>query len=401
MAPFPKNVSWLSNAIQPIGNDDIILSSNANSPSERVQMPFGLGSCAPSQGYNMSTPAALSPTTLRVPQSTSRPATPVAGQRFVGSPFTQGFPTAYQFHPYGALPTPESTIPSNTGDLGRSNTTYCNDFLGTNGPKLQLEYDVDYQRPVFELVRSIDVLGFRAHKTNESGQSSAVSALQRSLSFSLTKSTPPIEGQLRINLQNAVQDTASERPLDSITPQDHRRVLNVYEHQTGEQFLLGVIVYDSSTITYKVSIEMPLSGGYSKTIWLFYDKTGSDTGLPNQWSAILPENATRPCSYAAAARSAVLPVRPAPPQQRDPRYLAPPFYPTPPRGSTPVGGHPRPHSPNAVRHRRNMSRPGHHGQGGPIPAQHPRNSPRASAEPGGGNACPNCHRGFPTSSDLA
>jgi hypothetical protein len=377
-------------------------------------MPFSFSNYVP--GYSGSTPGALSPTTLHVPQSTSRPATPVFGQAFVGGPFTSGFPSAYHLHAYGALSTPEST--ANTGDLGRSITTFCNDFLGRQGPQVELEYDVDYQRPVFELVTNINTLGFRADKTNESGQSSAISALQRSLSFCLTTCTPPIEGQLRIHLQNAVQDTASVRPLDSVTPQDLRRVLSVYEVQTGEQFLLGVIVYDSSTLTYKVSIEMPPSGVYTKTIWLFYDKTGSETGLPNQWSAILPENVARPSSYAVAARSAVLAVRPAPhqqqqhlqrrqqqqqQQQRDPRYLAPLFYPTPPRGGTPVGAHPRPHSPNAVRHRRNMSRPGHHGQGGPIPAtqQHPRNSPRASVEPGSGaNACPNCHRGFPTSSDL-
>jgi hypothetical protein len=246
-------------------------------------------------------------------------------------------------------------------------------------------------------VHSIDVLGFRAHKTSESGEKSAISAMQRSLSFYLTHRTPPNEGQLRINLQNAVQDTAAARPVDTVTPHDLRRVLNVYERQTGERFQLGVVVFDSSTMSYKASIELPLTGPASQTIWLFYDEMGSDTGLPNQWSAILPENPTRPSSYAAAARSAVLAVRPAAPEP-DRRYLTP-FYPTPPRGSTPVG---RPHSPHAVRHRRNLSRPGHHAQGGgPIPAQHPRNSPRASAEPGsGGHTCPNCTRGFPTHSEL-
>ena len=350
-------------------------------------MPFGLNSCGPSQGYSMSKPATLSPTTLRVPQSTSRPATPVAGQSF-GSPFTPGFPTAYQFHAYGALPTPESTIPSNTGDLGRSNTTYCNDFLGTNGPKLQLEYDIDYQRPVFfELVRSIDVLGFRAHKTNESGQSSAVSALPEKLELLSYEEHPSHrESQLRHPISRTQCRTLPlERPLDSITPQDLRRVLNVYEHQTGNNSCL-VSLYTIHPPSRTKRASMPLSGVYSKTIWLFYDRTGYPTrASPPSGPPSSPKNAGSWPRKARTPRRLARPCAPSARRRRSPagssRYLAPPFYPTPPRGSTPVGGHPRPHSPNAVRHRRNMSRAGPPRPGrahpGAAPAQQPAGVGRA------------------------
>lgn len=224
------------------------------------------------------------------------------------SMYSSGLPQAAN----ETLITPGTTIPSITSEAFHTFLPLpVNDFVGKGRPSVQLEYELDAVQPAQELATAVEE-GFRVHSTNEAGRDGAISGLQKTLSFNLKQygKMPATSGQLSVFLQRS-RLSRGVPANSSITPEDFVDVLNLYGDHARLQFQLGVVsrVYDSS---YRVGLHRIVPYRVP-TLWLFYDENGEDTGLPQQWSAIIPyDNPSRPSYAAAVAAPPPQPIRPPP-----------------------------------------------------------------------------------------
>lgn len=331
--------------------------------------------------------------------------------------YTPGFGASLPYYPttnlgMGQTPvTPVTGVPS----IAEEDETWtaaamrlrCPDFLNKGTSDLQLQTgSTGCYFGASLLVDDMINQGYRVNTSSQTGVESALSALQIGLGGKLSSGRHPLT---LVQLRNILQNTragSTDAGSDAVSSSSLLAVLMQSGLQSGEQFHLGVICKGGERSVYNAVVHWnPQHDNGMKTVWVFYDFSGEDTGSPNQWSAIVPQNTTSHIvSYATVAAAPAPPPPPPPPapapERVNPVYLHADYSPPKPRyqNRRQLLGSPVSRSRAGKFSRTPSTRSGGANSGR---GRRSSKSSRASSECGTVHSCDNCSKLFETQSELS
>jgi hypothetical protein len=321
--------------------------------------------------------------------------------------------------------TPVTTISIAEEEQPRFERIPCLDFLDKKRQEVLLQAgNEESYRGATILATHVRDKGYRVKPSEGLGDKAVLSALRMGMSSCMPPGMfPPPVGQLQLLLQDAKQE--SNRPADnSVTAAALFTVLKQCGDDIGVPFQLGVVCKGMEEDAYDVTIHRYPRQWETRTIWMFFDFTGDDTGIPKQWSVIIPRNLSSTtaswATVAAAPRPPVIPQVPRQqPLQQQPlqQHLQQPLQQQPTQqpssthllhpGYSPSAIRPHHHSQLPLRQHSSMrGRSGRRSIGGvasgafPIRGRHSSRSSRASSVSGTFLTCDKCSKSFETHAEL-